>query len=93
MPNLSFIFTLLCLILGAWWSNKMHQKENYQNYQDFLEWGGEGGEGGGFVFRSFSYNNYMNLRVLFPKICNLTPPPLILGTREYSKISELQKSF
>ena len=47
MPNLSFIFTLLCLILGAWWSNKMHQKENYQNYQDFLEWGGGGGEGGG----------------------------------------------
>ena len=47
MPNLSFIFTLLCLILGGGWSNKMHHEENYQNYQDFLEWGGGGGEGGG----------------------------------------------
>ena len=32
-------------------SNKIHQEENYQ---DILKWRGG-------VFRSFSYNNYMNL--------------------------------
>ena len=32
--------------------NKMHQGGNYQ---DFLKWGE-------VVFRSFSYNNYINLR-------------------------------
>ena len=54
-----------------------------ENYQDFLKWGG--GRGG--VFRSLSYNNKMNKRVSFLKICNLTPhfpaPPLQLGKKEY----------
>ena len=34
------------------------------NYQDFFKWR--------VVFRSFSYNNKMNLKFLFPKNCNFT---------------------
>ena len=42
-----------------------------------LKWGGGGGGGGGgILFRSFSYNNEMKLRVFFRKICNLIPPTI-----------------
>ena len=46
----------------------MHQGGNYQ---DFLKWGRGGG-----VFRSFSYNNLMNL-VFFPKNLQFDPLPTI----------------
>ena len=54
--NVTEPVTFLCLIVGE--SNKMHQGENYQN---FLKWWG------GVVFRSFSYNNQMNLKGFFHK--------------------------
>ena len=42
-------------------------------------------EMGGVAFRSFSYNNLINLRAFFPKICTPPPPPtaLQLHTTEY----------
>ena len=53
------VTTLMCLIAGG--SNKMHQGENYQ---DFLKW-----RGGGSVFKSFSYDNYINeLEGFFKKL-------------------------
>ena len=57
-----YLCTLLCLIVGG--SNKMHPGGNYQ---DFLKWGRD------VCFRSFSYNNWINLRVFFPKKYSLSP--------------------
>ena len=44
-------------------------KNNMGDYQDILKCM--------VVFRLFSYNNQMNLRVFFPKTCNLDPLPTI----------------
>ena len=60
------VWTVAFKTIGGKGSNKIHQGENYQ---DFLKWG----EG---VFRSFSYNNSMYLRVFFAKICDWIPPTI-----------------
>ena len=53
----------------------MHQGENYQ---DFLMGRGRS------IFRSFSYNNQMNLREFFSqKFAILLPLSLQLGTKDY----------
>ena len=58
-------------------SNKMHQRENYQ---DLLNWAGG-------VFKSFSYNNQLNLR-FFPKIWNFIPS-LELSPKELNNFFKL----
>ena len=63
----------------------MYQEENYQN---FIKW-----RGGGVVFRSFSYNNKMNLRI-FSKglqfnLCKLPSPtpPYHHSTIKHERVS------